>query len=150
MEIELWSVVAPLVPDVARLTDAVVDALSENERNVVEKLKGEISGLVNIETILTQVRRLAQAIGTSKVHGLDGKAYEELGQRICQAIREEVRSLLPIPTLELHNPSAICQPVGIGRRGFGTYAWVARTTWRGRAVRRRLEMAATKRGREAP
>ena len=85
----------PLVPDVAGLTDAVVSALAEEDRKVVEKLKDEIDGNVNIEAILTQVRRLAQAIGKSVVHGLDGSAYGELGQRICEKIGCRVRSRLP-------------------------------------------------------
>ena len=52
-----------LVPDVTGLTDAVIDTLNENDQNVVRTLKHEIDGIVNIETILTRIRRLAQAIG---------------------------------------------------------------------------------------
>ena len=85
----------PLVPDVTGLTDAVIDTLNENDQNVVRTLKHEIDGIVNIETILTRIRRLAQAIGNSHVHGLDGNSYSELGQRICEAIGEKVDSRLP-------------------------------------------------------
>lgn len=85
-----------LVPGVAGLTEAVVSALVEEDKNIIEILKAEIAdGLVNVETILTQVRKLAQAIGRSTVHGLDGKAYDELGQRICKAIGDVVSSGLP-------------------------------------------------------
>ena len=45
----------PLILDVARLTDAVVEALSEDDQVVIEALKSELTGLINIETILTQV-----------------------------------------------------------------------------------------------
>ena len=85
----------PLIPDVAGLTDAVVSALTEDDRNIVETLKSEIAEPVNIETILTKIRRLAQAIGNSTVHGLNGSQYEELGRKICEKIGEEVDSRLP-------------------------------------------------------
>ena len=85
----------PLIPDVAGLTDAVVSALHENDRKIMEILKNEIVEPVNIEDILTKIRRLAQAIGSSTVHGLNGNQYEELGQRICKQIGKEVNSRLP-------------------------------------------------------
>ena len=92
---------APLIPDVAGLTAAVVDGLNETDRKVVEILKAEIDAagsLVNVETILTQIRRLAQAIGTSPVHGLNGTSYDELGRRICNEIGKNVSAELPIGT----------------------------------------------------
>ena len=86
----------PLVPGVAGLTEAVVHALVATDREIIETLEAEIAdGLVNIETILTQVRKLAQAIGNSKVHGRDGRAYDELGRKICKAIGNVVSSSLP-------------------------------------------------------
>ena len=89
---------APLIPDVKGLTDAVVSALNDEDRKVVEILKKELKDagtLINIETILTQVRRLAQAIGASSVHGLNARSYEALGRRICSEIGERVRAELP-------------------------------------------------------
>ena len=85
----------PLIPDVAGLTDAVLDALAEEDRRRIDILKNEIPGNVNIEAILTQVRRLSQAIGTSVVHGLDGNGYDVLGRRICAEIGNQVCSRLP-------------------------------------------------------
>lgn len=85
----------PLIPDVAGLTDAVLDALADEDRRRVDVLKNEIPGNVNIEAILTQGRRLAQAIGTSAVHGLDGSGYDDLGRRICTEIGTQVCSRLP-------------------------------------------------------
>lgn len=85
----------PLVPDVTGLTDAVVSGITEEDRRVVNVLMGEIDGDINIESILTRVRRLSQAIGKSKVHGLDSTAYRELGQRICKEIGRKVCSNLP-------------------------------------------------------
>jgi hypothetical protein len=53
----------PLIPDAANLTAAVVNSLNGDDANVIEILKTEIRGDPNIEAILTQVRRLAEAIG---------------------------------------------------------------------------------------
>ena len=85
----------PLVPDVAGLTDSVVSALNEDDQAVIEILKSEIAELINIETILTQARKLAQAIGSASVHGLDGNDYDEMAQRICEKIGTYVNATLP-------------------------------------------------------
>ena len=85
----------PLVPDVRGLTDAVIDELPHEDRRVLSALKPDIGGDTTIEAILTQVRRLAQAIGKSTVHGLNGHAYAELGQRICDRIGGKVSARLP-------------------------------------------------------
>ena len=88
----------PLIPDVRGLTEAVVGALSNEDQEVVDKLKAEIEDageLINIETILTRIRRLAQAIGSSTVHGLNGNDYDGLGERICNEVGKEVRANLP-------------------------------------------------------
>ena len=85
----------PLIPNVAGLTDAVVSALDEDDQKIIGVLKNEIGEPINIESILTKIRRLSQAIGESKVHGLNGNQYEELGQRICEKIGEKVDSHLP-------------------------------------------------------
>ena len=89
---------ASLIPDVKGLTTAVVDELNDADRRVVSILQSEIQHAgspINIETILTQIRRLAQAIGNSTVHGLNGTGYDDLGKRICDEIGKSVRSDLP-------------------------------------------------------
>ena len=85
----------PLVPDVAGLTDTVVSALTEDDKRVIEILKSELTGIINIETILTQVRKLGQAIGSASVHGLDANGYDEMARRICERIGECVNATLP-------------------------------------------------------
>ena len=85
----------PLVPDVAGLTDAVVSALSQNDQKIIKILKQELTGDINIETILTQVRKLAQAIGSACVHGLDANAYDAMAERICEKIGTCVSPFLP-------------------------------------------------------
>ena len=85
----------PLVPDVAHLTDDVVNALSDDDKEIIEALKLESTGLITIETILTQVRKLAQAIGSASVRGLDAKGYDAIAQRICKEIGTCVSATLP-------------------------------------------------------
>ena len=88
----------PLIPDVRGLTDAVLSALEDEDRTVVETLMKEIEAkgsLVNIETILTQVRKLAQAIGAASVHGLNAQSYSVLASRICTEIGKSVCASLP-------------------------------------------------------
>lgn len=86
----------PLIPDVARLTEIVVGDLVPEDRGVIDKLLPELGDDPNIETILTRVRRLSQAIGAAEVHGLNGTAYEGLAQRICEKIGAIVASPLPV------------------------------------------------------
>ncbi|MBI2718726.1 MAG: SIR2 family protein [Rhizobiales bacterium] len=85
----------PLIPDVARLTDAVVKSLPAADQQVITKLKTRPDEEPNIEAILTRVRRLAQAIGGEKVHGLDAIGYNTLAEGICQNIGSIVRACLP-------------------------------------------------------
>jgi len=85
----------PLIPDVARLTEIIVGDLRSEDCKIIEKLLPDLADNPNIETILTRVRRLSQAIGTAEVHGLNGTAYEELAQRICEKIGAIVASPLP-------------------------------------------------------
>ena len=100
---------APLIPDVAGLTAAVVAGLDETDRKVVEVLKHEIDAagsLVNIETILTQISRLAQAIGTSTVHGFTGPSFDELGRRAWDDTHKRADHG------PLHTGSAVLQVLG--------------------------------------
>jgi hypothetical protein len=85
----------PLIPDVKGLTKTVIDNLCHSDRKIVDALTDDMQGTINIETILTKTRQLAQAIGSSAIHGWDGNAYGELSRRICDAIGEQVRAQLP-------------------------------------------------------
>ncbi len=85
----------PLIPDVERLTKKVMDNLGLEDREVVEKLFPESDKNPNIETILTRIRRLSQAIGNADVYGLNGADYEAMAERICQKIGGIVARSLP-------------------------------------------------------
>ncbi|MDE0358214.1 MAG: SIR2 family protein [Gammaproteobacteria bacterium] len=85
----------PLIPDVKGLTTTVIENLSQTDRQVVDALKRDMQKPINIETILTKTRQLAQAIGSSSIHDYDGNAYDQLSDRICKAIGAQVRPQLP-------------------------------------------------------
>ncbi len=84
-----------LIPDVARLTAAVIELLEPADRTVIDALLPELGENPNIETILTRVRRLSQAIGRVKVHSLNGDEYGALAEKICDKIGEIVAPILP-------------------------------------------------------
>lgn len=86
---------APLIPDISGLTAAVIKTLSDEDRQAITMLEPELTKPITIEALLTRVRRLAQVIGASKVHALNGSDYEQLGKRLCAAIGNEVRAQLP-------------------------------------------------------
>lgn len=90
----------PLIPDVMGLTDLVVKSLEQTDRSIVDAILPELDDNPNIETILTKIRRLSQAIGVAEVYGLNGEAYKKLAERICKKIGEIVSPPLP----EGHNP----------------------------------------------
>jgi len=85
----------PLIPDVERLTQAVLDDLEPDNRSFVDILLPELGEKPNIEMILTRVRRLSQAIGNAEVHGLNGAGYDALAERICEKIGRIVAPALP-------------------------------------------------------
>ena len=87
-----------LIRDVAGLTLAVVDKLPDREKQIIEILKKRLGDKPNIEDILTQIRRLAQAIGDEKVHDYDGDSYNKLATQICKIIGTEVSATLPDET----------------------------------------------------
>jgi hypothetical protein len=86
----------PLIPGVDELTDIVVKALSnETQRTAAQTIRNELGGEANVETILSKVRLLERALGSTPVHGLDAAGYGELGQAICDQIGKIVDARLP-------------------------------------------------------
>lgn len=85
----------PLIPDVGGLTKTVLGNLAQKDREVVDELLLELGQSSNIETILTRIRRLSQAIGNAKVYGLNGADYEAMAEHICQKIGHIVAPPLP-------------------------------------------------------
>lgn len=85
----------PIIPDVAGLTKLVRDGLDDSDEEAVKALLSELGNNPNIETILTRVRRLSQAIGSAKVHGLNAAGYDKLASNICEKIGVVVSASSP-------------------------------------------------------
>ena len=85
----------PLIPNVEGLTRSAIDSLDQANQRVVGVLSAELGNAPNIEAILTRVRQLAEAIGDSKVHGLDGRRFSKLAENICEQIGKSVSAELP-------------------------------------------------------
>lgn len=92
---QLSNVGEPIIPDVAGLTKHVMGVLDSDDIKVIGSLLPELGNNPNIETILTRIRRLSQAIGSAEVLGLNGEGYEALAERICKQIGEKVAPCLP-------------------------------------------------------
>ncbi len=91
---------APLIPGVDDLTSMSVAALSGIEATAVAAIVKSLEDdpkvdSVNIETILSRVRLLQSALGSSEVNGLDGLGHESVGKNICDAIGTLVGANLP-------------------------------------------------------
>jgi len=84
----------PLIPAVEGLTSKVLSAIESTYGTQIEALKIELTKH-DIETILSRIRSLAGVLGVSKVHGLDGVAFQNLGNEICQHIGNIVNVRLP-------------------------------------------------------
>jgi hypothetical protein len=84
-----------LIPDVTGLTTAVIGSLESGNSEVIDTLLPELGKNPNIETILTRVRRLSQAIGKAQVHGFNGDGYSALAEKICEKIGTIVAAILP-------------------------------------------------------
>lgn len=89
-----------LIPGVEDLTAQALAKLSGTEATAAAEISKsleddpKIEG-VNIETILSRVRLLQNALGNSTVNGLDGHGHEDLGKNICNAIGNLVGASLP-------------------------------------------------------
>lgn len=84
-----------LIPDVASLTTIVIESLKSSDKVAIETLLPELGETPNIETILTRIRRLSEAIGSAEVHGLNADDYNLLAERVCDKIGEIVAPSLP-------------------------------------------------------
>jgi hypothetical protein len=97
---KLDGVGTPLIPGVEDLTKQALSGLQGNEKKAANAIIDTLTAdpkidAVNIETILSRVRLLQNALGSSVVNGLDGQGYETLGKNICEAIGGLVGSKLP-------------------------------------------------------
>jgi hypothetical protein len=85
----------PLIPGVDELTRIVINALAGTQASASRAIQTELGQGANIERILSRVRLLHEALGSSTVNGLDGAAYGELARAICANIGTVVGASLP-------------------------------------------------------
>lgn len=85
----------PLIPGVADLTKEVVDSLDGDNAAAIAAIMKSLGDSANIETILSRVRLLEQALGSTKIEGLDSSGYSGLAKTICDKIGRRVGALLP-------------------------------------------------------
>ncbi|VTY39796.1 SIR2-like domain protein [Xylophilus ampelinus] len=84
-----------LMPGVEDLTKQAIEGLAPDQKLAADAIRADLGAGANIETILTRVRLLQQALGPAKVHGLDSHGYLSLGAEICRKIGEVVGASLP-------------------------------------------------------
>lgn len=85
----------PLIPGVEELTKQAAADLSAAQLEAFEAIKLSLGTSSNIETILSKVRLLEQALGATTVQGLDSEGYKTLGKDICRNIGKIVGVSLP-------------------------------------------------------
>lgn len=85
----------PLIPGVDELTRIALTGLDEKHDAAAKAIQTDLSANANIETILSRIRLLEQALGATSVNGLDGSGYGELGKVICRKIGGVVGAQLP-------------------------------------------------------
>ena len=90
----------PLIPDIAGLTKKVLTNLDSTYGEQINYFQSEMGKDVNIEQLLTRIRKLAQVIGSNKINGLDGDGYQKFADDICKEIGKIVAKQLP----RQHNP----------------------------------------------
>ncbi|NYH97473.1 SIR2 family NAD-dependent protein deacylase [Cupriavidus plantarum] len=84
-----------LMPGVEALTTQAIEALAGQQKVAAEAIRAELGAAANIESILTRIRLLQQALGSAQVHGLDSEGYKALGAEVCKKIGEVVGAPLP-------------------------------------------------------
>jgi hypothetical protein len=84
-----------LIPGVEALTQQAISGLSATQTEAVEAIKSNLGTNANIESVLSRIRLLEQALGTTEVQGLDSEGYKQLGKEICKKIAGIVGVALP-------------------------------------------------------
>lgn len=84
-----------LMPGVEDLTNRAIEGLTGAQKSAADAIRTELGAGANIETILTRIRLLQQALGSAQVNGLDSGGYKSLGAEVCKKIGEVVGAPLP-------------------------------------------------------
>jgi hypothetical protein len=84
-----------LIPGVEELTQQATSGLSATQTAAIDSIKASLGGSANIESILSRIRLLEQALGSTVVQGLDSEGYKDLGKEVCKNIGRIVGVYLP-------------------------------------------------------
>jgi len=84
-----------LMPGVDDLTELATADVPANLKPAIDAIKQELGAGANVESILSRVRLLHQALGGVQVHGLDGDGFKGLANEICSRIGKVVGVALP-------------------------------------------------------
>lgn len=84
-----------LIPGVEALTQQATSGLTETQAGAVDAIRKSLGANANIESILSRIRLLEQALGETLVQGLDSVGYQNLGKAICKNIGKIVGVSLP-------------------------------------------------------
>lgn len=86
---------SPIIPGVDDLTELAIKGLTADQDGAIAAIRAQLTNGGNIESILSRIRLLQNAIADNLIHGLNGSDYEELGKSICQNIGSIVGKPLP-------------------------------------------------------
>lgn len=84
-----------LIPGVEALTQQATSGLSSVESGAIGAIATSLGSDANIESILSRIRLLEQALGSTEVQGLNSDGYKELGRKVCANIGRIVGVSLP-------------------------------------------------------
>lgn len=84
-----------LIPGVEALTQQATSGLSSVESGAIGAIAASLGSDANIESILSRIRLLEQALGSTEVQGLNSDGYKELGRKVCANIGKIVGVSLP-------------------------------------------------------
>lgn len=85
----------PLIPGVDDLTALATSGLDEAQTAAIGVIQSNLGKNANIESILSRVRLMQQALGSAEVSGLNAEGYSSLGTALCKKIGEAVAPTLP-------------------------------------------------------
>lgn len=85
----------PLIPGANELTELALVNIAAEQKPAIDAIKSELGAGANIESILSRVRLLQQALGDVKVYGLNGDGFKSIADGICTRIGHTVGAALP-------------------------------------------------------
>lgn len=85
----------PLIAGLESLTSTTIDALTGHDAIAAKAIQNDLGANANIESILSRIRLMQQALGTTTVNGLDSEGYANLSRILCSKVGEAVGVSLP-------------------------------------------------------